>query len=393
MVALKLRIKAWMTLLFTLCLCFTMLCFSPVRASAEENQIKNVLASLNYSPVIYMELQYVNVSTSGSGYSITGVSWLDSAGKAVTEQFGKGRYQLQIRYAAADGYRFASDAKGFINNDSTGVTLTVEDDGVAALLTKDFEAEIWTPIAIKDPGNTVIEAGGSTSFVVSSMYTDEDEWYLVDASGHSFTAKDVRSRFPSLECSGENTDKLVLHNVPADMNGWSVFCRHWSVNKISYSDSKKGSITIKGTQPTSASEASAAPEPTPEATASPAAEKPEASPEPEVVETPGPTFKTEWSHDADCHWHDSEDGSAVSAKSAHCFVWRETTAPTAKNEGEEAGICSVCGYTVSRALPAAEGEADPGLGTFRPVLYLIGAAAALGLLSLAVPAVSKSRRK
>ncbi len=243
------EIKRLSTLFLALCLCVGLFALAPVRALAAESEpqeIKKVLCSTNYEPVVYMELVHVNVTSSSTDCTISSVAWINGSGAAETVRFGKGTYTLQVTYTANPGYRFAAGIPGYINNKPDGVSVTVSGDGSTAVLTKSYEAVIWAPIHIKNPKNATVDPDGWTSFVVSSMYTEKDEWLFESPDGTIVPAARINDLFPHLDVSGDGTDRLVVQNIPVDLNGWKVFCRHWSVDHINYSQSEKASITVNG---------------------------------------------------------------------------------------------------------------------------------------------------
>ena len=138
------------------------------------------------------------------------------------------------------------------------MTVSVSGDGSTAVLQKTYEATIWTPTSIKDPTSATADYGGWVSFAASSMYAESHEWYLESPDGKTtFLVSQSNTAFPTLTYTGENTERLNLHNLPGEIDGWKVFCRHWSVDQIGYSDSKMAKITVTNI-PT--------PEPTPEFT-------------------------------------------------------------------------------------------------------------------------------
>ena len=406
------RGRKGISILISLCLCFALLCMAPVHASAA-GVIDRVLCSLNYEPVVMMELQYVNVSTSSANATITSAYWTDSAGNTVSGQFPKGTFTLNVNYAANPGFTFAQGIPGYINNKSDGVSVTVSGDGSTALLQKTFTAGIWTPTSLKDPVSARVECGGWTSFAVSSMYAESHEWFLMFPEGKDgFQVEQSGSTFPTLTWSGEDTERLVLHHIPAEMDGWRVFCRHWSVDHLTYSDSKMATITVTNIPtpeptPEFTPVPLEVPTPEPEVTPEPApAEAPETeSPaEPAPVETPAPveeTFRIE--QDGSAHWRVYEPSGDTGAKEEHLHVWHETRAATAEQDGEETGVCSVCGHSVTRAL-AYEGTGVRSLGIGEALgiegfsdiqLLLVGGAAVCLLLLILSAALSpkKSRRR
>ena len=59
------------------------------------------------------------------------------------------------------------------------------------------------------------------------------------------------------------------------------------------------------------------------------------------------------SSDGNAHWRVYADNGETTAREEHLYVWHETRAASAAEDGEETGVCAVCGHTVTRALPYA----------------------------------------
>lgn len=400
--------------ILSLCLCLVMLCLVPAQASAVGGGvIDRVLCSLNYEPVVMMELQYVNVSTSSANATITAAWWTDASGVPVSGQFGKGTFTLNVNYAANPGYVFAQGIPGYINNKNDGVTVSVSADGSAATLQKTFEAVVWTPTSIKDPTAASADYGGWVSFAASSMYAESHEWYLESPDGtQTFLVSLSAPTFPTLTYTGETTERLNLHNLPAEIDGWKVFCRHWSVDHVTWANSRTAKITVTNI-PTPEPTAEITPVPltvptaTPEPTPDQAAE-PETAPsvlEPVVTAIPDVhEHSYTWHNDAASHWWTCAGCEEVGAKENHLYVWHETTAATPEQDGEETGTCSVCGYSITRPLPY-EGSGSRstlglnlgeklGIDGFSDVqILLVGGAAACLLLLILSAALSPRKRR
>ena len=401
----SMRAKRAVVLCLTLCLCFAMLCLTPAKAAAE-TQINIVLASLNYSPVALMDLQYVNVSCSGRGYHITNVAWIDSGGNTETRQFKNDSYRFEVTYAADSGYVFAAGPTGYINNDPSGVSVSVYDGGHTAVLSKSYQAAIWAPIAIKSPSSETVEEGGWCSFVVSSMYAAEEEWWAQSPDGKvDLALKDIGATFPGLVVVGADTDGLILRNIPYEMDGWQIYCYHWNVNRISYALSGKATLTVIQDPARAAAAAAASPAPEEEPEPSPAPEgEPEPSPAPEEEPEPSPTpevhehaFRAEWNWDTVSHWHECEGCEEFSDKGPHEMVWTVQRAATAEQPGEELGRGSVCGYSATRELRYEDPEAGIQRGAldlhmFRLILTGLAGLFVLFVLGLVIWAVVKRHR-
>lgn len=402
------RQRSRISILLSLCLCLALLCLVPAQAGAVgTGVIDRVLCSLNFEPVVMMELQYVSVSTSSPNAAITSAWWTDANGSVVSGQFGKGNYTLHVDYAANPGYVFGQGIPGYVNNNGGGVSVSVSADGSTASLQKTFEAIIWTPTSIKDPTSASADYGGWVSFAASSMYAESHEWYLESPDGRStFLVSLSNANFPTLTYTGENTERLNLHNLPGEIDGWKVFCRHWSVDHVTWANSRTATIhvnNIPAPEPTAniTPVPLTVPTPEPEVTAAPEA-VPAVMEEPMVTAIPDAHHhEYKWLNDDSSHWRVCDSCGEVGEKEPHLFVWHETRAATAEQEGEETGVCSVCGYTVTRSLGRADTASRSALGLgeklgldgFSDVQILVAGGAAACLLLLIITSAFKPKRR
>ncbi len=396
------------SIILSLCLCLALLCLVPAPAGAAgTGVIDRVLCSLNFEPVVMMELQYVNVSTSSPNAAITSAYWTDAYGNTVSGQFGKGNYTLHVNYAANPGWVFGQGIPGYVNNNGGGVTVSVSGDGSTAVLQKTYEAIIWTPTSIKDPTSATADYGGWVSFAASSMYAESHEWYLESPDGKTtFLVSQSNTAFPTLTYTGENTERLNLHNLPGEIDGWKVFCRHWSVDHVTWANSRTAAIhvtNIPAPEPTANITPVPLTVPTPEPEATPApAEAPSVVEEPVVTAIPDVhQHQYKWLNDASSHWRVCDSCGEVGEKEAHLYVWHETRAATADREGEETGVCSVCGHTITRSLGKADAASRSALGLgeklgidgFSDTQILVAGGAAACLLLLIITSAFKPKRR
>ena len=377
--------------LLSLCLVLSALCLAPIRAqAADTGTIERVLCSLNFTPVALMELSYVNVSSSSTDCSITSAFWTDGSGSQVSGSFGTGSYTLNVNYAANAGKVFSANPTGYINNKADGVTVAVSEDGLSATLRKTYSAEIWAPTPVKQPTGERVEIGGWASFVVSSTYTESREWFFESPDGgQSIPAADAASKWPLVTVSGQDSDRLLVHNIPAEMNGWKVYCRHWSVGHQNYADSARATITVTNI-----------PAPTPAAVVTP---EPVLTPEPAATAEPAPDparRSFSYSSDSASHWRVYADTGETGAPEAHLYVWHITRAAAPDQVGEETGVCSVCGQTVTRSLSYERSEkaVDLGIGEalgvegFSDIQLLLLGGVAVCLLLLILTAAFSPRK-
>lgn len=78
----------------------------------------------------------------------------------------------------------------------------------------------------KNPTGETVDVGGSATFVARADNAASHVWRIVSKdTTKTVFAKDAPSYFSGLRVSGADTDTLVLSNIPASMNEWSVECK------------------------------------------------------------------------------------------------------------------------------------------------------------------------
>ena len=117
------------------------------------------------------------------------------------------------------------------------------------------------PVLTKNPTGESIESGDSVVFVARADGASVVTWYITDGKT-SYLASDIGNAFKGVVATGYNTERLVLENVPSDMNGWhaqAVFG-----NEYGTTSSTEAEITVAADP-----NATPAPTPTPLPAASP----------------------------------------------------------------------------------------------------------------------------
>ncbi len=241
------------------------------RAEADGTLISRVLIQTGKTPIASQPVSEISVGTSTGGCYVASSGWFDSSGNRVYDSFGTVTVHLELQVVAQGGFSFFDGTDAYINNDPA--TILSNDGTTLSIRSHDYSPAIWRPDVFKSPGPETVDEGDWTSFVVSGQYVGSYEWRLERPDGSaSYTLREaISSFFPYLTCSGENTDKLILSNVPADLNGWKIYCVLWSVGQISSSRTNTALITVR---------AAATPTPAP---------TPEPTPEPTPAPTPAPT--------------------------------------------------------------------------------------------------------
>ena len=329
--------------------------------------VSKVLAQLTYPPAAPRPVSdcVAKMSPSGSGYTLSGYTWFDSNGNA-------------------------------LNNEP--VSVTVGSDRTTATISKSYTAIIYGPHILKDPTGETIEGGGQVSFVCTARYYNQRYWVLTSPDDEeTLNIAQARERFPEAAFRGENAETMTISKVPYSMNGWSAVCVYEGVAgttarsakaKINISDAPAAATPTPTPAPTPTPTVAPTPSPTPSVapTVTPAATPvPTVEPSPTVTDDP-----TVWQSDENSHWH-AVDGLRQ-GEAAHTMVWTEAVAATEYVQGQEQGVCSVCGYTAVRATPVKEARAGAGVIAIF-ALFVVGIGVLVGAQVLRDRRKPKHRRR
>lgn len=372
----SLRMKRFTAAFFIFCILAALPFAAPQKASAE-TEIQKVLATTSYTPVALMDVGFISAATSTEGCYVTSITWYDQNYTALTDKFGTDTYHLEIRLDASEGYVFADGLSAYLNN--SAVDYSRDDSGAYIVIRRDYTPAVWLPTVIKHPGAETVTEGGWASFVATATYASEYTWSLMDPSGRTIACSEIASKFPNVTVGGDGTDKIIVRNIPLEMDGWKAVCTFTGPG---------GSVTSNGALITvnpDPAKATPSPSPTPssapEETADPS---PEPSPEQHTHE-----FSDKWQSDAGHHWRECECGEKTD-RAEHTMSWTELRAATQERAGEERGECTVCGYVTSRELQYKGGDGQNAagsgvdLGTFRIILFAVMGLIALGAVALIV---------
>ena len=101
------------------------------------------------------------------------------------------------------------------------------------------------PKVTKNPTGETVEAGGNCSFVAKYENAIWAVWHFVSPDGsRDLDYEDAGKEFGSLEILNGYASTMKLKNIPASLNGWSVYCRF--SNNVGATDTEKAKITVKG---------------------------------------------------------------------------------------------------------------------------------------------------
>ncbi len=351
-----------------MCLCAV---FSTAPIASAEGEIGKVTVRTvkNYDPYVLDSVLDHSATESSTGGAYTSqATWYDSSGNVADGLFDEGTYTVEITVYAMDGYSFAPDAAGYINNDPAELTYV---DSGTVILRRQVSVYTWNYTQVwKNPGDEKLESGDTiASFVVSGVYFTDVSWTLVDTDGNNVSIARAGELFPDVSFQAsrpdENTARMNIRNVPVEMNGWKIYAT--LSNPTSSANTGKAKITI----------ADATPSPTPTATPTPEENNDDVTEqtgaEPSGGEAPDDahehSYSTVWRNSENGHWHECSCGEK-SDLSAHSMSWTTVENATSKTPGREHGVCSVCGYTEDKEIPY-EGGNDSLAKIFVALIALI----------------------
>ena len=376
------------TLVLAACLAFSLI---GVPVSAEDVVIERVLATSDKEPVVMRTPGEIVFTTNTEGAVITSWTWTDAKGNEVakTEPFQQGSYTLVVKLSAKDGYVFGATAAGYLYGKSCEISVST--DGKTVSLRRVYGMlTVYSPnIAHNPKSDPPVEPGGQVSYAATATFAASHDWFLVSPDGkETLDLAAARNRFPGAVIN-DTGNSLIINKVPAEMNGWKAMCRFWESTHTYFTDTQPAEILVKAPAPTPT------PVPTPEPSAEPTPET-DASPTPETAPTPEPTAAPTptpapsaipqpraWQYTEGGHWHENADGQETDLEE-HSMIW---SAPD--ENGEETGVCSVCGYTAVRVSETVVRERFKS----RLLIGLGVAVAVLMMLSLAAPRKKKTRSR
>ena len=354
--------------------------------------ISKVLAQLTYPPAAPRPVSdcVAKMSPYGKDYTVSGYTWFDSAGNVLSNSatFPTGTVRLAIYLTANSGCTFADSVAGYLNNEPAGVTVGA--DRKTATINKTFTVIIYGPHVIKDPITEYVNGGDLVSFSSTAIYFQKRHWIMMSPSGHeTLTIDEAREYFAPAKFSGDTGEVLTIDCVPYHMDGWYAICVY---EGIAGTTAQSGLARINIVDAPEELEETPAPSATPTPTPSPTP-APTAAPTQAVTASPEPTaqpapvesnVQAAWQSDESGHWH-AVDGARLDA-AAHELVWTETVPATENREGQEQGVCTICGYSTVRSTPTKTGKMGAAaIGIFG--LF------AVGIVGLVAAQVSRDHRK
>ena len=127
--------------------------------------------------------------------------------------------------------RFSNDS-GSVNTERATITVTTVEDGL--------------PRVTKSPTGENVQAGGSAWFVAKHDGAIWAVWHFVSPDGtRDLAYNDAAAAFPGLQIIGGDQSTLQLKNIPAELNGWKVYCNFR--NNVGSANTDSALISVSGT--------------------------------------------------------------------------------------------------------------------------------------------------
>ena len=415
--------KRILSLLMLLAMLASLAVFTPAALATGEDPettpepavISKLTVTLDRTPVVLLSNSECHSTVSSKNATFVSLTWYDAANNAMPAgaQFEFQSYRAEIRAKADDGYVFAQDLHGYLNN--SAATVTVSSDGKYATVSREYNAIVYAPRIIKQPGFEEVEEGKFVSYVCTAAYALSLTWEFISPDGEQvLSMHDAGVKFYGTGFSNDGVEKIVISNVTREMDGWKVRAV-FSGAQNTVTRSNTVEIKVKYDATAATPEPEVTPEPTeepvettpePEATPTPAPEttpEPDATPAPET--TPGPEttpapstgemqtgsdhehrYSTQWYADGEVHWHQCDCG-VIGDVGQHEMVW--TTEQLVDGIAIQEGYCKICGFRNSRQLPMEKSN----LVNKVPAMVVIVAAVGLIVVLVAAEGISRARRR
>ena len=129
--------------------------------------------------------------------------------------------------------RFSNNS-GAVKTQKALITVTDSTDGA--------------PKVTKSPTDETVNESGACYFVAKYEDAIWAEWHFVSPDGsRDLVYTDAASVFPTLEIVNGYSSAMQLKSIPANLNGWKVYCRF--SNNIGATNTSTATITVNGQQP------------------------------------------------------------------------------------------------------------------------------------------------
>lgn len=205
----------------------------------------------NYTVGDKVNLELNDFSTGGeifdgsySGELPTGVEiqFFDSYATLTGQVTKSGTYKVKIKAYDdfSEGWRYQSVV--------FNVTDPAEPPKPESGEQEDDKPEISEPKITKHPTGETVTVGERAVFIARADNADQIIWRLVSPDkGTTYECKDAPKHFDGLKVSGYNEEKLILSNIPLELNGWKAEAKFIGEGGTVWS--KGALITVKKAPP------------------------------------------------------------------------------------------------------------------------------------------------
>lgn len=254
--------SAFVLLLLVFCLCASSAFAENIGTFTVNSDIGVVTVITSDSPITGCTL------SSGSLCSGVAASWDENGVYLSGVPASAGEYSADFSVQTADGIHV-------INISMTVNAAPVEIPAAEPVMPSEQPVSDGGELKItKQPYGETVEVGGTAKFIARADNADQLIWRLVSRDTTvTYPCADAPGYFNGLKVSGIGTDTIVLSNIPASLDGWSVECKF--VNSYGAVYSNGAVITVIDPSRT---------ETAPDRPAAPAASTPVPTAEPQVTE-------------------------------------------------------------------------------------------------------------
>ncbi len=136
--------------------------------------------------------------------------------------------------------RFSNDS-GYVDTKSASISVSTKGNVDASKL----------PKVTKSPTGETVKAGGSAWFIAKHENAIWAVWHFVSPDGNTdweYSSQDLKAKFPTLKIVNGDKGNLKLENIPAELNGWKVYCSYR--NNLGSVNTNSATITVSGTNST-----------------------------------------------------------------------------------------------------------------------------------------------
>ncbi|MBR4473851.1 MAG: hypothetical protein IKS55_09465 [Oscillospiraceae bacterium] len=99
-----------------------------------------------------------------------------------------------------------------------------------------------SPVVTKSPTDETVKPGGSCWFVAEHNGAQLARWRFISPEGQDMQYDEAGKLFPNMQILQGEYSHMKLVNIPADLDGWRVYCRY--SNKAGSIDTKTATIHV-----------------------------------------------------------------------------------------------------------------------------------------------------